>query len=165
MSGVGQVASGEGDKVTEGQNGLPLNEDEVFARYFKLWPLFSYQRDEDVSRFRTVALWPIKNAPAIERNWAPLWSLYARERSGERLQTELLWGLYRRQRSEDGGRISVFPLLQASSAKSKNGCKRDKSWSLLYGFVGYKREGLQKQFKMLYFLKFGKLEQNKELAN
>lgn len=137
-------------------------ETDVFERYFKFWPLFSYQREDDVMRFRTLALWPMKNQPAIERNWAPLWSLYGRERDGDRVESELLWGLYRHQYSNVKRRISVFPLFQSSSKVSESGDKRDKSWSLLYGLLGYKREGLHKQFKMLYFLKFGDLKDKRE---
>jgi len=133
---------------------------EVFERFFKFWPLLSYQRKRDVLRFRMLALWPIKNAPAINRNWAPLWSLYTHERNGSMTDTEILWGLYRHQCSENSRRLSVFPLLQTSAAIDETGDKSKRSWSLLYGLIGYKRDGLQKQFKMLYFLKFGKLEKD-----
>jgi hypothetical protein len=135
-----------------------VSDGEVIARYFKLWPLLSYERNEDVLRFRMLALWPIKNAPAIERNWAPLWSLYSRERNGSRVESELLWGLYRRRRDEDERRLSLFPVLQYSVSDAESKAESRREWSLLYGLIGYKREGLQKQFKMLYFLKFGKLE-------
>jgi len=132
--------------------------DEVFDRYFKLWPLLSYERNEDVLRFRFLALWPIKNAPAIERNWAPLWSLYSRERNGSRVESELLWGLYRRRRDENEKHLSLFPLFQSSASDINSETESSHKWSVLYGLFGYKRQGLQKQFKMLYFLKFGKLE-------
>jgi len=134
----------------------------VSARYFKLWPLLSYRREEDVSRLRVLALWPLKHTPGIERNWAPLWSLYSRARVGEAVESELLWGMYRRRHSGEGNRLSVFPLLQTSS---EDGALARRSWSLLYGLLGYQREGLHKQFRLLYFIKFGTLssqDQNKE---
>ncbi len=169
---VGQEANGKRQGASEGDGCKVVGDDdgngvttEVFSRYFKFWPLFSYQRNEDILRFRALALWPIKNAPAIERNWAPLWSLYARERDGGRVETEVLWGLYRRQHSKNDKRLSVFPVIQASSSKENGEVKGKRSWSLLYGLIGYKREGLQKQFKMLYFLKFGSLKQNNELLD
>ena len=126
---------------------------DVFSRYFKFWPLVSYRREEDTSRFRMLALWPLKQTPGIERNWAPLWSLYARERVGEASESEFLWGLYRRRRDLDESRLSVFPVLQTAAKEDGAGRK----WSLLYGLLGYERSGLHKQFRLLYFLRFGKL--------
>ena len=127
---------------------------DVFSRYFKLWPLVSYRREDENSRFRMLALWPLKQTPGIERNWAPLWSLYARERVGEATESELLWGLYRHRCDADGSRLSVFPLLQTAATKERDG---DRRWSLFYGLLGYERSGTKKQFRLLYFLKFGKL--------
>ena len=133
----------------------PDEPDAVFSRYFKLWPLVSYRREEDTSRLRLLALWPMKHTAGIERNWAPLWSLYSRERVGMATESEFLWGLYRRRRTEESRSMSVFPLLQTSSSTADEGRR---SWSLLYGLIGYKREGLRKQLRMLYFLKFGRLD-------
>ncbi len=138
---------------------------DVFSRYFKLWPLVSYRRENAASRLRVLALWPLKQTPAIERNWAPLWSLYARERNGEALESEFLWGLYRHRRDEQSSRISLFPLVQSAASTGETS---GRSWSLLYGLVGYRREGVQKQFRLLYLLKFGKLPQeiqNVEVTN
>jgi hypothetical protein len=112
---------------------------------------------------RVLALWPLKHTPAVERNWAPLWSLYSRERVGDGIESELLWGLYRHQRRNDSRRLSLFPLLQSSSSRIENETPL-RRWSLLYGLIGYRREGLHKQFRMLYFLKFGKLPEAATLS-
>jgi hypothetical protein len=125
----------------------------VFSRYFKLWPLFSYRREDDASRFRVLAIEPMKQTPGIERSWAPIWSLYTRERVGNATESELLWGMYRRRRDQKERRLSVFPLLQTSASTSDDSRR---AWSLFYGLLGYKREGLHKQYRVLYFLKFGK---------
>ena len=122
------------------------------ARYFKLWPLVSYRREGDDSQLRALALWPLKQTPGIERNWAPLWSLYSRERAGDVRQTELLWGMVRHRRSGTARTLSVFPLLQAASDKAA----ASRSWSLLYGLAGYERDGLHKSFRLLYFLHVGR---------
>lgn len=124
---------------------------DVFSRYFKFWPLVSYRREEESSRFRMLALWPLKQTPGIERNWAPLWSLYARERVGDATESELLWGLYRCRRDEGERRLSLFPLLQTSSSEKD----LHRTWSLFYGLLGYERQESYKQFRLLYFLKFG----------
>ncbi|MBT3192926.1 MAG: hypothetical protein HN341_10260 [Verrucomicrobia bacterium] len=131
--------------------------DAVSSRYFKLWPLMSYRREKDASRFRMLAISPLKQVPGIERSWAPIWSLFTRERVGSATETELLWGMYRRRRAASDRRMSIFPVLQTASSTAAGDTQR--SWSILYGLVGYKREGLHKQFRLLYFLKFGKLQQ------
>ncbi len=106
-------------------------EGEVLSRYWKIWPLMSWERNGDESRFRTVELWPLRNTPGIERNWAPWWTLYRRERLGERTAHHLLWGLYRQERSS--GHFE---------------------WSLLKGIAGYTRNGESRQFRLLS-MRFG----------
>jgi hypothetical protein len=117
------------------------------ARYMRLWPLGVYRREGDVSLTRIPDLWPLKNTPAIERNWAPLWTLYRREKAEGRSSTELLWGMVRVAREEERLDWSVFPLV--SSARKAEG----RSWRLLYGLAGYEREGLQKSYQLLYFVR------------
>ncbi len=127
-------------------------EAEATSRYFKLWPLVSYRREAQSSLFRVPELWPLKHTPAVERNWAPLWSLYTFEREGDRRHTELLWGLYRHHRSEMFRRWSVFPLLQGET----DAAQQTRSWSLLYGLAGVKQDGVKKTYRLLYFLKFAR---------
>ncbi len=121
---------------------------EVLARRHKLWPLYSYRRDGEDSRFRFVELWPFAEAPAVERNWAPFWTLYERQASGEDVDTEILWGLFRNQkRGEEGRYVSLFPL-----ADYRRG-EEEKSWNLLKGLIGYERKASQKSLRLLYFLR------------
>ncbi len=125
--------------------------DKALSRYFKLWPLISYRREADHSLLRTLALWPLKHTPGIERNWAPLWSLYTRERAGDACESELLWGLYRHRRTATQRDVSVFPLLQMH--RDEAGATR--SWSLLYGLAGMERKGADRTWRLLYLLRFG----------
>ena len=104
-------------------------------RYFKLWPLFSYRREEDIARTRALALWPRKETPGIERNYAPLWTLYSRTRSGALREDDLLWGLFRYRRQLE-----------------TKGDPQSKELSALFGLVRYEREGLRRQFRLLYFI-------------
>jgi len=128
---------------------------DVFGRYFKLWPLFSYERRQDVVRFRSAALWPMRNPAAVDRSWAPLWNLFRYERDGGERETEFLWGLYRHRRGKQGRRLSVFPILQFESAQGDGEQSVGRrGWSLLYGLVGYRRDGLHKEIKLIYFIKF-----------
>jgi hypothetical protein len=133
------------------------NEEKVLARYHKIWPLFSYRREADVSRFRVLALWPLEHTAPIERSWAPLWTLAHRTRVGERAETELLWGLYRHcSEGESYCYDSLFPLY--SWRRDESGDIKTREWSLLKGLIGYKREGGQRSFRLLYFLRFGTKE-------
>ena len=82
---------------------------DVKSRYFKLWPLMDYRREDDALRFRTLALWPAKHTAPVERNIAPLWTLYSHTRVGDESEHDVLWGLFRR-RSRGGGGIGHFPV-------------------------------------------------------
>ncbi len=66
------------------------------SSYFKIWPFYmsSYHENEGLKR-RVLELFPIRDVAAIERNWAPFWTLYtARQRVGEdEILHELFWGL------------------------------------------------------------------------
>jgi hypothetical protein len=106
---------------------------DVSMRYWKLWPLMSWERNEAGSRFRTLEFWPLRNTAGIERNWAAFWTLYRREKNyeKERVGHHLLWGLYRQTREPDGF-----------------------EWSLLKGLAGYKKSGTSSTVRFL-FMKFG----------
>ncbi|MCF7847331.1 MAG: hypothetical protein K9M45_00665 [Kiritimatiellales bacterium] len=107
--------------------GEDIGEGDVFSRYWKLWPVMSWQREHDVSRFRMVELWPFRNTPAVERNWAPIWTLYKRECGESETGHHVLWGTYRQIKRPD-----------------------EFEWSLLKGLIAYKRKGPDKQFRMLF---------------
>lgn len=123
------------------------------ARSHKLWPVYSYKRDGDESRFRVLELWPFGESAPVERNWAPFWSLYTRETAGEgNRDAELLWGLYRNRARADGGRFfSIFPLVEWS--KERDGGPTE--WSILKGLIGGEREDSRRSWRLLYFLRFG----------
>ena len=109
--------------------------DDVSMRYWKLWPLMSWERNHQGSRFRTLELWPWHNPAGIERNWAPLWTLYRRERAEGQVGHHLLWGLYRKTKGSESF-----------------------EWSLLKGLVGYKNTEGRRQYRFL-FMWFGEEEQ------
>jgi hypothetical protein len=131
----------------------PGGEPRAVSGFFKLWPLMSYERQEDARRLRVLDLWPVRNAPPVERCYAPLWTLYSRTAVGEAVDSELLWGLYRhRRRGEEMRSVSLFPL--AAWQRDDRGAGR-REWSLLQGLVGWRREGTQRSLRVLYFLRFG----------
>ncbi len=108
---------------------------DVPNRYWKLWPLMSWERVENKSRFRTLDLWPLRNTPGIERNWAPWWTLYRRMNDNGETGHHLLWGLYRQTHGEE-----------------------EFEWSLLKGFLGYKKSESNRSYRFL-FMRFGEEEE------
>ena len=108
---------------------------EVMTNYWKLWPLMSWERRGDDSRFRTLELWPLRDTPGVERNWAPYWTLYRRMQVDGETGHHLLWGIYRQTRSAD-----AF------------------EWSLLKGVAGYKKSQDRRCYRFL-FMWFGEEEQ------
>lgn len=130
----------ENDEANEAHSGS-------LSRYTRVWPLGMYRREEEQSLLRIPALWPLRQTPGIERNWAPLWTLYRHERSEDRRLSELLWGLVRWERAPDEHDVRVFPLLDLQRDEDT------RSWRFLRGLVGYERDDLQKSYQLLYFLR------------
>jgi hypothetical protein len=138
-------------KETASQHSAFTN-DATFARYFKLWPLMSYRREGDTTRWRTLDLWPTKDMAPAERNLAPFWTIYSHTRVDDIKEDEFLWGLFRWQRGGGAAYVSLFPLFSTGRAETDNGDIRE--WSFLKGLIGYKREGLRKKYRLLYFITF-----------
>ncbi|MEN7972696.1 MAG: hypothetical protein ABFR47_02555 [Verrucomicrobiota bacterium] len=122
------VAS-ESDVVTKKTGEYEVGD--VSSRYWKIWPLMSWERKHGNSRFRTLELWPMRNTPGIERNWAPWWTLYRRVDTDGEIGHHLLWGLYRQTKSPE-----------------------QFEWSLLKGFAGYKKMQNSRRYRFL-FMWFG----------
>ena len=64
------------------------------ARYTRVWPFFVRETAPGRSRLRAFEFNLIRHSGGIERNWAPFWTLYERERcpSGT-VRHDLLWGM------------------------------------------------------------------------
>lgn len=122
----------------------------VVKRSSKLWPLYSYRRKDDESRFKMLELWPFAEASAVERNWAPFWTLYSRKTKGDNVDIEILWGLYRQQHREGGADYySLFPLFDWRDAAEA--APAGSRWSILKGLIGYEHADSRKRLRMLYF--------------
>jgi len=115
----------------------PDSERRNVSSYWKIWPLMSWQREGDVSRFRLLELWPIKNTAPIERNWAPLWTLYKRTNSEGIVRKDVLWFAWHSEKELSADRTE---------------------WSLLKGLLSYKREADARSLRIFYFLRLGEAE-------
>jgi hypothetical protein len=124
----------------------PGESERASERRIRLWPLVTYQKADDRMEWHTLELWPAAPVPAVERLYAPFWTLYSHERSGTDVSDELLWGLFRRQRGDGYAYTSVFPLVSWGASRD-NGSLR---WDVLKGLVGYEREGGVRRLRILY---------------
>lgn len=109
---------------------------EASSRYWKIWPLMSWERTHGNTRFRTLELWPLRNTLGVERNWTPWWTLYRRVNTDGEVGHHLLWGLYRQTKSP-----AAF------------------EWSLLKGFAGYKKIQNNRRYRFC-FMWFGGEEES-----
>lgn len=122
----------------------------TFYASWKIWPLMSYKRQDNESQFRMPDLWMFRDKDAVTRNLVPLWTLYSRDKVDGASENEFLWGLLRKRSESDGsGKFSVFPLF---SMESSSPVVDEFRWDVLYGLIGYKRDGLKKSYRLLYFL-------------
>lgn len=119
-------------------------------RYLKVWPLFSYRREGAEAKFRTLELWPLADHGAIERNWAPFWTVYSTVRREDAVDRELLWGLHRDQkRGDTARRWSLFPLWDWRREPDHA------SWSIFKGLIGRDRADSNVTWRVLFFFTFG----------
>ncbi len=65
-------------------------------RYTRVWPFYARESTPQETKSRALELNLIRHSGAIERNWAPFWTLYEyhRKPSGT-VEHDLLWGLIR----------------------------------------------------------------------
>lgn len=109
------------------------------SEYQRLWPLASLSREGEREVLRVLDLWPQRHAPAVDRNWAPFWTVYSRVRwedeagGGER--HDAFWGLWQREREAGLRRDALFPLF--ARKVTEQGSRTD----LLTGLVGWERDG------------------------
>jgi hypothetical protein len=120
----------ESERETQ-QSAISNRQSEI---YWKIWPLMSWQREGDISRFRMLELWPLKNTAPLERNWTPLWTLYKRTNTDGVVRKDVLWFGWHSEQNPSAD------------------CKE---WSLLKGLAAYKKDGDKKSLRLLYLLNFG----------
>lgn len=116
------------------QPGVPKKEQKQLSIYWKIWPLVSWQSEDGNSRLRMLDLWPVKNSAPIERNWAPLWTLYKRTNTGGTVRKDVLWFAWH---SENEAALNR------------------KEWSLLKGLAAYKNRAGERSLRLFYFMRFG----------
>jgi hypothetical protein len=102
--------------------------------YWKIWPLMSYCREEKTTRFRMLELWPLRNSPPVERNWAPFWTLYQKSSVEGVVRRDALWFVWNSESEPATGR---------------------KEWSLLKGLAACKTQDEHRSLQLLYWIRMG----------
>jgi len=115
------------------------------SRYFKVWPLLSYERKLDESRVRIPSLWPLKNIRGIEQNWAPLWTIYEHISTTNEVDENILWGIWKRRSSPEESRFVLFPLFDIQKTADKT-----TKWSILKGIIGWENTREIKKLRIFY---------------
>jgi len=124
---------------------------EVVARRTMVWPLFTWEWDDDLdaSRFRALDLWPGNDPVPVARSWAPLWTLVDFRRTGTYEQSELLWGLYRAHEDTATGESAreIFPLWNRKTGAEDASF----GWSIGKGLIAFDRfEDGRKRIRFLW---------------
>lgn len=116
--------------------------------YRHLFPVVKYEYGPGYSWGRILSLWPKRNTPGVERNYAPLWTLYSWQRTGEALHHEALWGTFQldRSRGELTG-LYLFPFFDYQAT--------DNAWRLNLGtgILGF-GAGAERNIQLLWLLEW-----------
>jgi hypothetical protein len=125
------------DYTCREETGSPDGGRTKISSYWEVWPLMSWQREGDASRFRLLELWPGKDSAPLERNWSPLWTLYKRTNQGGIIRKDIFWFTWHSEREAVAERAE---------------------WSLLKGLLSYRKEGDARSVRLLYFVRLGNEE-------
>jgi hypothetical protein len=120
--------------------------------FHQVWPLVSWEDGPNgARRVRSLALWPLRTWPAIDRNYAPFWTLYEYRAADQQRQHDLLWGLWQFRRAEEQvTRCSLFPLWHYRRAADDSARRFD----LLTGLIGHERTPDGNRLRLLWFIRF-----------
>ncbi len=89
---------------------------EMAETYRNFYPFVSILRKGNFCEIRALDLWFQRNMPAVERNWAPLWTLFNYQSTGEAFRYDFLWGLVKYFDSpEEGEGFSLQPFYRSCS--------------------------------------------------
>lgn len=131
----------------------PKDRPPALSHRLKIWPLMSYRREGDRRMLKLLDVWVMSESAAINKLYAPFWTVFTHAARGDSADTEFLWGFYRHQRRGPEYRsVSLFPVF-SWRRDDREGEVRE--WSFLKGLVGYRREGTHRSVRMLYFLRMG----------
>lgn len=79
------------------------------SRWHHVWPLVSVVSENGRETVRVPDLMPLKRVGALERNYAPLWTLFQLDSGEDGYSFDFLWGMFGWMNSRDRSRLTVGP--------------------------------------------------------
>ena len=130
-----------------GEEGRPV----TVARTFKFWPLVSFKEDRGRLLMRMPSICPFRDYEAIDRNYAPYWTLFTHSKSGKEIEDELLWGLFQSRRGPERNRTELFPLFFFE----RNRLNQAFEWSFLKGLFARSAGPDGNRYRLFWGLTWG----------
>lgn len=90
------------------------------SRWRHFWPLISAVSENGRETVRVPDLMPLKRVGAVERNYAPLWTLFQLDRSEHGCNLDLLWGMFGWMKSGTRSRLVIGPFYSQYEDREKN---------------------------------------------
>ncbi len=126
--------------------------DGTISRSRFLFPLFrSSVRRDGAEHRHYLHLWWYDQVDGLDRNYAPLWTFFEKnwnERTGAK-QVRVMKALYQYDRRPDGWTRKAFNFLVFSTERSPDTAHT----SLLWGLLGYRRQGEESSVRLLWLIK------------
>lgn len=90
------------------------------SRWRHFWPLISAVSENGRETVRVPDLMPLKRVGAVERNYAPLWTLFQLDRSEHGCNLDFLWGMFGWMKSGTRSRLVIGPFYSQYEDREKN---------------------------------------------
>lgn len=101
------------------------------SRWRHFWPLISAVSENGRETVRVPDLMPLKRVGAVERNYAPLWTLFQLDRSEHGCNLDLLWGMFGWMKSGTRSRLVIGPFYSQYEDREKNFSESQIFWGLV----------------------------------
>jgi len=129
------------ENIKKDQDGI-----EHKSSHGRFWPFYRYRSKEADCSFDLLALFPYYEE-SIERNYAPLWSIYSYKHIQGVTTHDFLWGLYYSRQSDMSKHQSFFPVVEYDKCSSS-----DYQIDFLKGLIGWGHKDEQFKLKLLWFI-------------
>jgi len=94
----------------------------------KIWPILKKESSQKQKSLQILALWPYKDYQPIQRNLAPLWTLYSSINTKNHKYRSILWGLWQQNKTDNNKQTSILAGIYKHNSSPKNGKKNQLLW-------------------------------------
>jgi hypothetical protein len=130
---------------------------------WQLWPLMKHRESAAGEvNFEIPSVWPYRYHHEFERNWAPFFRVFSYRRGEDGRRTwRFLWRVVRVDTGTKLRYVEVLPLFKVHAGDDG---LRQRSWSVLKGLVARRVVAGRRQWRFLWFLRFGASDRTLEQA-